>query len=134
MCEPLITLVRELGLERDVRLVGFAGRDELPLWYNCADLLAYPSAYEGFGLPVLEAMACGVPVVTSTSSSLTELAAGACLTVEPGSEEALQMAIARVLSDQDLARRLRAAGLARAAEFSWDETARRTIETYERVA
>jgi glycosyltransferase involved in cell wall biosynthesis len=134
MYESLTALVHDLELDKDVRFIEFAGHDELPLWYNCADLLAYPSAYEGFGLPVLEAMACGAPVVTSTSSSLTELAAGACLTVEPGSEEALQMAIARVLSDQDLARRLRAAGLARAAEFSWDETARRTIETYERVA
>jgi glycosyltransferase involved in cell wall biosynthesis len=133
MYEPLLEMVKGLGFERDIRFLDFVDHAELPLWYNCADLLAYPSAYEGFGLPVLEAMACGVPVVTSSSSSLTELAAGACLTVEPGSEDGLQMAIARILTGRELVSKLRAAGLARAATFTWERTARQTIETYERA-
>jgi len=133
MYEPILRLVTDLGLEKDVYLADYVGHDELPLWYNCADLLAYPSAYEGFGLPVLEAMACGVPVVTSTSSSLTELAAGACLTVEPGSEESLQTAIDRFLTDGDLARRLRSAGRLRANDFTWEATARGTVACYERA-
>jgi glycosyltransferase involved in cell wall biosynthesis len=133
MYEPLLALVRDMGLEEDVRFIDYVDHEALPLWYNCADLFAYPSAYEGFGLPVLEAMASGVPVVTSASSSLTELAAGACLTVEPGSEDALHMAIARVLNGRDLGARLREAGLERAAQFTWEQTALRTVESYERA-
>lgn len=134
MSDSLATLIAKLGLEEDVRLVGFVPAEELPLWYNCADLFAYPSAYEGFGLPVLEAMACGLPAITSASSALQELAGGACLMVEPDSEEALQEAMAQLLQKADLREQMREAGLHRARQFSWAETARKTVQVYERVA
>lgn len=130
MYEPLFALVRELELERDVAFIDYVAPDDLPLWYNCADLFAYPSVYEGFGLPVLEAMACGVPVVTSSSSSLGELAGDACLTVDPGSEAALEAALGRIVQDPALRERLREAGLARAREFTWERTALDTVAVY----
>ena len=132
--ESLFQLVRRLGIEEHVRFVDYVSPDELPLWYNGADLFAYPSAYEGFGLPVLEAMACGVPTVTSSSSALHELASGACLTVEPGSQEALQLALARMLTAPELRATLRGAGLARAAQFTWARCARETVAVYEQAA
>jgi glycosyltransferase involved in cell wall biosynthesis len=131
---PLFELRTELGLERDVEFVDYVRPAALPLWYNGADLFAYPSAYEGFGLPVLEAMACGVPTVTSASSSLSELAGEACITVTPGNQEELAAAMARALTDEALRGELARAGLARASTFSWNTTARRTVKIYRSVA
>lgn len=133
MYDDLFALVQREGLTEHVKFVDFVDSDQLPLWYNSADLFAYPSAYEGFGLPVLEAMACGVPVVTSASSSLVELAGDAAITVAPGSQEALELALTRVLGDESLRVHLRERGLLRAAAFSWDRTAANTIAVYERV-
>jgi glycosyltransferase involved in cell wall biosynthesis len=134
MYQRLFEQVARLELEREVRFVDYVPPERLPLWYNCADLFAYPSAYEGFGLPLLEAMACGVPCITSASSALQELAAGACLTVAPGSQEALHVAMAQVLDDAALRARMREAGLARARGFSWEQTACRTARVYEEAA
>jgi glycosyltransferase involved in cell wall biosynthesis len=131
MYQSLFDLVRTLGLEERVRFVDYVHPSALPLWYNGADLFAYPSVYEGFGLPVLEAMASGVPVVTSASSAMEEVAGGACLTVEPGSEESLAAALERALGDPGLRGELRDAGLRRAAQYSWADTARRTVAVYE---
>lgn len=128
--EPLFRLVTQLGLADHVHFADYVSVAQLPLWYTDADLFAFPSVYEGFGLPVLEAMACGLPVVTTDSSSLRELAADAALLVQPGSSEALEEAMGRILEDQSLRHRLRAMGLARAANFSWQETARQTAEVY----
>lgn len=133
MYDSVIQLAEDLRLGDRVRFVDYVPPAELPLWYNGADLFAYPSAYEGFGLPVLEAMACGLPTITSASSALTELANGACVTVEPGSAEDLQMAITRVLEDSALRHHLRQAGLRRASQFSWAETARATVRVYEQA-
>ncbi|MBV9278493.1 MAG: glycosyltransferase family 4 protein [Chloroflexi bacterium] len=133
MYEDLYRLVERLRLRDHVSFVDYVPAAELPLWYNCADLFAYPSAYEGFGLPVLEAMACGLPTVTSASSGLQELAGGACLTVQPGSQEALQVALARVLADEEVRDSLRRAGLERAKQFTWEETARATVGVYSRI-
>jgi glycosyltransferase involved in cell wall biosynthesis len=129
--EPLFHLVASLGLQDDVRFVDYVAPGDLPLWYTCADLFAYPSVYEGFGLPVLEAMACGLPVVTTNSSSLRELAADAALIVEPGSPEALEQAMQRMLEDRALREQLRAGGLVRASAHSWEKTARETVRVYE---
>jgi glycosyltransferase involved in cell wall biosynthesis len=129
--EPLFALVARLGLDQHVHFADYVRPADLPLWYTGADLFAFPSVYEGFGLPVLEAMACGLPAVTTDSSSLRELAADAALVVEPGSSEALEEAMGRILEDRALRDRLRAKGLARAAEFSWEETARQTVRVYE---
>jgi glycosyltransferase involved in cell wall biosynthesis len=130
MYEALFERVEELGLRDDVHFLDYVPPSELPLWYNGAELFAYPSAFEGFGLPVLEAMACGVPTITSSTSSLEELAGGACLTVEPGSVEALETAMARILDDTRLQAKLQSAGIARASAFSWEACARGTVAAY----
>jgi len=125
--------VGELGLERDVVFASYIPYDELPLWYNCADIFIYPSLFEGFGLPPLEAMACGTPVITSSVSSLPEVVGEAAIIVDPLDVDALAGAIAKVLDDPDLAERLKAAGPRRAARFTWGETAARTLEVYRNV-
>lgn len=126
----LFALVDDLGLGEDVIFAGYVPAGELPDWYNAADLFAYPSEYEGFGLPLLEAMACGVPAITTASGALAEVAGDACITVEPGSEEALRVALVQVLVDEELRCAMRAAGLSRAAGFSWDTAARATADVY----
>jgi glycosyltransferase involved in cell wall biosynthesis len=100
--------------------------EDLPALYNGADLFCFPSLYEGFGLPVLEAMACGTPVVTSNSTSLPEVAGEAALLVDPYDVEAIAEAMRRVLEEPELAAELRERGLKRAAEFTWERTARET--------
>jgi glycosyltransferase involved in cell wall biosynthesis len=134
MYSRLFALTHDLGLEDHVRFVDYVRPETLPLWYNGADVLVYPSAYEGFGLPVLEAMASGLPVITSASSAMSELAGGACLTVAPGSQEALQLALARMLTQTDLRASLRRAGLERAARFSWERCATETASVYDLCA
>ncbi len=106
-------------------LTGYLGEDELVGLYRAAALLVYPSRAEGFGLPVLEAMACGTPVVTSNVSSLPEVAGEAALLVDPESVEAIAGAMREVLSSAELRGELRAVGLARAAELTWGASARR---------
>ncbi|HEX8917325.1 MAG TPA: glycosyltransferase family 1 protein, partial [Chloroflexota bacterium] len=133
MYEDLPALTAKLGLEEHVVFAGYVPPSDLPLWYNCADFFAYPSAYEGFGLPVLEAMACGVPVITSASSALQELASDACLTTTPGSEEELAEAMTLLLDNRDLAASLRDKGLRRSQGFTWEATARNTARVYGQV-
>ena len=110
---------------------GFVSTGDLDALYRGADAFVYPSLYEGFGLPVLEAMARGVPVVTSNASSLPEVARGAAIFVDPASVEELEAAITTVTTDRDLAARLSSDARERAAAFSWDETARRTLGAYD---
>ncbi len=119
---------------RRVRRVQQVSQDELARLYREADLFLFPSTCEGFGLPVLEAMASGAPVVTSTASSLPEVAGPAALLVDPYDSAALAAAMTQVLSDRMLHDRLRAAGLARAAEFTWQAAARQTLAVYGEAA
>ena len=130
---PLFGLVEELGLKDSVVFPGYVPQADLPLWYAAAEVLAYPSLYEGFGLPPLEAMACGTPVVTSTASSLPEVVGDAGLMVAPDDPAALAQALRRLLSQADVRAELRARGLARAAQFTWQRTAQATAEVYRRV-
>jgi glycosyltransferase involved in cell wall biosynthesis len=116
-----------------VVLTGHVPATDLDALYRGADAFCYPSLYEGFGLPVLEAMARGVPVVTSTASSLPEVAGDAAILVEPRSVRELAAAIERVLTDRDEAERLGAMGRDRAARFTWERTARMTLDVYEAV-
>ncbi len=116
-----------------VRLLGFVDDSDLPALYRNAALLAFPSLYEGFGLPVLEAMACGTPVVCSNASSLPEVAGEAALLVDPLDVDGWGRAIARVLEDADLRRGMVARGLAQAARFSWKRAARQLLAAFDHV-
>ncbi len=131
----IFELVRALKLEDRVYFPGYIPQDELSLWYNAATLFVYPSFFEGFGLPVLEAMACGTPVITSTSSSLPEVAGtdGAASLVDPGDDKILAQAMARLSGDPDLRATMAERGLARAAKFGWENTARETVAVYRKV-
>jgi glycosyltransferase involved in cell wall biosynthesis len=119
--------------ERVVRTGYVSDADRLALLTG-ATAFVYPSRYEGFGMPVLEAMACGVPVLTSDVSSLPEVAGDAALLVDPDDTEGLAAAMREVLDDVDLAERLSASGLVRAAEFTWMRTAKQTAQTFRRAA
>jgi glycosyltransferase involved in cell wall biosynthesis len=131
--EPIFERVQELGVERQVRFLGFAADEDLPAIYTLASCLAYPSFYEGFGLPVLEAMACGTPVVTSHSSSLPEVAGSAALLVDPHDADSLADALDRVVFDDGLRAELRAAGLERARRFTWERAAQELVAAYRSV-
>jgi glycosyltransferase involved in cell wall biosynthesis len=131
--DTIFARVAELGLEGAVIFPGFVPGEELPWWYRAAELFVYPSLFEGFGLPVLEAMACGTPTITSTASSLPEVAGAAALLVDPEDTAALTDAIARVISEQTLAAELRAAGPRQAARFAWSRTAAETAQVYRQV-
>lgn len=129
----LFAEVKRLGLEDRVLFPGFVPADEQILWYNSARAFAYPSLYEGFGLPVLESLACGVPTVTSATTSLPEVAGNAALTVPPDDEDALVAALQRLLDDAALRETLRHSGLARAAQFTWEATAEQTVQIYQQM-
>jgi glycosyltransferase involved in cell wall biosynthesis len=131
--QAVMERVEALGLANHVIFPGFIPSEELPWLYRAASLFVYPSLFEGFGLPVLEAMACGAPVITSTVSSLPEVAGDAALLVDPEDAEGLALAMQRVLDEPGLAEGLREAGRARAAGFSWDRTAAATAEQHRRV-
>lgn len=125
-------LVNELDLNQHILHTGHAPDDDLPYFYNGADALAYPSLFEGFGLPVVEAMACGTPVVTSNVTSLPEVAGDAAILVDPYKVEDIAGGLHKALSGGALVRDMRAKGLERARLFTWDSTARKTLEAYQR--
>ena len=114
-----------------VRILGFVDDADLPALYRSAVLFAFPSLYEGFGLPVLEAMACGVPVVCSNASSLPEVAGDAALLVDPLDTAGLAEAMARVLEDAGLRREMIARGIVQAARFTWGQAARQLLGTFD---
>jgi len=118
------------GLSEIVRVLGYVPYDDLPGLYNLARLLVFPSLFEGFGIPVLEAMACGCPVVCSDVTSLPEILGDAGLTFDPESPEDIAVKIRSAWEDGERRGRMRAAGLARARRFSWEDAARKTMETY----
>ncbi|MCE5219335.1 glycosyltransferase family 4 protein, partial [bacterium] len=120
-------------LEGRLFFTQWISNDDLVAYYRAASLFAFPSLYEGFGLPVLEAMACGTPVVTSNSSSIPEVAGDAAILVEPRDTAALAAAVEGVASDEALREDLRGRGLEQAARFSWDRTAEMTLEVYKHV-
>ncbi len=128
--DDIAAAVTRLGLQDAVRFPGYVPDAELPLWYNVAELFVYPSLYEGFGLPPLEAMACGTPVITSDAASLPEVVGDAGMIVGAHDAAALAGAMGQALNDQGLRANLRAAGLMRARAFSWRATATRTAALY----
>lgn len=132
--EGIFKAVSESGLQPHVVFPGYIRDEDLPELYCAADLFAFPSLYEGFGLPPLEAMACGTPTIVSNASSLPEVVGDAALLVAPSDVEALSQAMYSVLTDSALRSRLAAAGPARAARFTWPEAARRLLAAYRTVA
>lgn len=130
----LFRLVRELGLDSRVHFTGYVSDEDLVALYNGADVFVYPSLYEGFGLPPLEAMACGCPVVASDTSSLPEVVGSAGLLARPQSEDAIAWAVSRLLLDPGLRQTLIERGLQQVQRFSMLAAAKQTLQIYERVA
>ena len=127
----LHALVAELGIRDDVVFVGGVPLDETVRFYQAADVFAYPSFNETFGLPILEAMACGCPVVTSDTSAMPETAGGAAVLCDPGDPASIARAILEAIGGRD---RLRDAGLRRAGQFTWGATAASTLDVYREAA
>jgi glycosyltransferase involved in cell wall biosynthesis len=121
-------------LHKQVRFLGYLSDDTLAILYRLASVFVFPSLYEGFGLPPLEAMACGAPVVTSNVSSLPEVTGDAAVLVDPYNVESIIEGMSRVMSDPAFAADLRARGMARAREFSWERSVQRIAELYKEVA
>ncbi|MBB6215537.1 hypothetical protein HNQ80_001626 [Anaerosolibacter carboniphilus] len=129
--EEIVTTIDRLGLKDRVIFTGFAPYSHLPYFYNAASLFVYPSLYEGFGLPPLEAMACGCPTITSNLTSIPEVVNDAAILINPYDVDELTHAIIRVLEDKKLSMELIVKGLAQASQFSWENTARNTLRVYE---
>ena len=125
--------LQRLGMQDRVVCTGYVDEETLACLYSGAVAFVFPSWYEGFGLPVLEAMACGCPVICSNTSSLPEVAGDAAILIDPRQSEALTEALDRVMEDTDLHQSMRLRGLARAMEFSWENTALKTLEVFAKV-
>jgi glycosyltransferase involved in cell wall biosynthesis len=123
----------EIGITEEVVLAGFVPEEDLVALYNGADVFLYPSLYEGFGLPVLEAMACGTPVIASTAGSIPEIAEEAALLIGPNGVEALVLAIEQVVTDQALRQELTARGFEHVKKFSWEKAAKELLAVYEKL-
>jgi glycosyltransferase involved in cell wall biosynthesis len=128
---PIYELVKELGLAEDVIFTGFIPQEDKLALYNLAEVYAFPSLVEGFGLPVLEAMACGTAVVTSNVTAMPEVAGDAAALVDPLNQEQLTEALRNVLADDTLRQDLVEKGLKRVHEFTWEKTARNMLKVYE---
>jgi glycosyltransferase involved in cell wall biosynthesis len=131
--EDAFAIVEELGLDQWVHFVGRVSSEDLLYLYNGAELLAHPAFYEGFGLPPLEAMACGLPVIVSNVASLPEVVGDAGLLVDPHDVDELTVSMWRVLRDDVLHHEMREKGLRQAKQFSWERAARETAAIYQRV-
>jgi len=131
--EETLRTIAELELERSVILTGYVPEQDLPALYSGALCFVYPSYFEGFGLPPLEAMQCGTPVIVGNRTSLPEVVGNAALLVDPFDVEALAAAIERVIGNSDLRADLSVKGLARAKLFEWRETARQTLAVYQKA-
>jgi glycosyltransferase involved in cell wall biosynthesis len=130
--EAEATLVDELGMSDRIHYLGYVQAADLPALYSAASVFAFPSLYEGFGLPVIEAMACGVPVLTSELSATAEVAGNAAVLVDPQDIEAIRDGLRELLSDSGRREHYARLGIKRAAEFSWKRAADETHSVYQR--
>ncbi|WP_243685214.1 glycosyltransferase family 4 protein [Methanosarcina barkeri] len=121
--EKLIELIEMLGIEKEVVFVGYVSENDLTKYYNAADLFVFPSLYEGFGLPPLEAMACGTPVITSNLTSLPEVVGDSAITIDPYDVNAFAEAMYNLLTDEKLREQMINKGLKRAQLFNWEKSA-----------
>jgi glycosyltransferase involved in cell wall biosynthesis len=131
--EPLLQRIEELSASEWVHFPGFVPDDDLPAMYAASTLTVMPSLYEGFGLPILEAMASGAAVVSSDAASLPELGGEVAAYFDPHSVESMAQVLMTVLGDSERLQQMRADGPSHAGYFSWDETARQTIAVYDRL-
>jgi glycosyltransferase involved in cell wall biosynthesis len=131
--DQAMELARVSGVDKDMIFPGYVDRNDINLFYSACGAFVYPSLYEGFGLPILEAFSSGAPVVTSSTSSCAEIASDAALTVDPEDVEAIARALQKIISDKDLANDLKARGIARARDFSWHDSAARMLELFRTV-
>jgi glycosyltransferase involved in cell wall biosynthesis len=129
----IFDLIEELNLQKDVIFTDYVSDEYLVKLYNAADLFVYPSLYEGFGLPPLEAMACGCPVITSNTSSLPEVVGDAGIMIDPNDVDSLTDSMLKILTDNELREDMIIKSLERASTFSWKKTARETWDAYEEV-
>jgi glycosyltransferase involved in cell wall biosynthesis len=130
LTEEIFNTVKLAGVEDRVILAGFVAEEEKSLWYSAATAFVYPSIYEGFGLPPLEAMACGAPVIVSNAASLPEVVGEAGVMIDPNDERSWSAAMSRVWHDETYRAELTDRGLRQAKKFSWIETARSITSTY----
>ena len=133
MSDDIGALVEELNLKNNVHLLGYLTDEELRYFYNEAEVFVFPSFYEGFGFPIVEAFSCGAPVVTSNASSCPEVAAEAALLIDPTNVQDMVDKILRVMRDRTLRNSLKEKGLKRATDFSFEKTARETLAVYRNV-
>ena len=134
LADDIFEFAQRSPFREAIHFTGFVEDEELPTLYSAADLFVFPSLYEGFGLPALEAMACGTPVVAAAAASLPEVVGDAGLLVEPTDVEQLADAMRRLLTDEALRAELCQRGLAQAQRFSWEAAAQRLLDVYQRVA
>lgn len=132
--EPIFKLINKLNLKKKVILTGYANVNELPTIYSCAEALVFPSFYEGFGIPILEAMACGCPVITSNVSSMPEVAGDAALLVDPYNINEIKDAMNIILMDKNKKQELIKKGYSQTKKFSWKKMAEETVKVYDRLA
>ncbi|MDU1413013.1 MAG: glycosyltransferase family 1 protein [Clostridium sp.] len=131
--QELVKLVDKLNMNDYIKFTGFAPDDDLPIYYNACECFVYPSLYEGFGLPPLEAMSCGTPVITSNTTSIPEVVGNCGILIDPYSETQLIKSIELILSSESLRNEFSKLSLLRSKDFSWQKTAIKTLEFYNTV-
>jgi glycosyltransferase involved in cell wall biosynthesis len=132
--QRLVKLVETLEMNSKIIFTGFIPEDELPMFYNAADIFVYPSLYEGFGLPPLEAMNCGTPVITSNVTSIPEVVGDAGILINPNNPIELQSEMINLLNNESLRKELSEKGLKRSKLFTWKKTAKKTLDAYKKIA
>ncbi|MHB8792455.1 MAG: glycosyltransferase family 4 protein [Thermoleophilia bacterium] len=131
--DPIIESAKQSRWAKDILLTDYVPEDDLPVLYSGASVFVYPSIYEGFGLPPLEAMACGVPVITSDRSSLPEVVGDAAIKINPFDVEAIAASMASVILEPSVASKMRQDSVERASLFSWEKCARQTVDIFENI-
>lgn len=132
--DEIFATYEQLGLQDDITFLGYVPAEEQPLWYAAALAFVFPARYEGFGMPPLEAMASGTPVITTTATSLPEVVGDAALLVDPNDIDGMAAALRHIVRDEELRAELRERGLRRASQFHWRDLALRALEVYRSVA
>lgn len=134
MYEEIFRLIQDLHLQDRVVFTGYVPEEDAPALYSCAEAFVFPSLYEGFGMPPLEAMACGTPVIVSNTSSLPEVVGDAGILVDPHDIENISFEMDRLINDSEVRKTLSEKGLEQSRKFTWEDSARKVIEVYNRLA